>query len=258
MTHSAEESSVEPVTSEDRTGFTASFPLTHWSVVLAAGGADLPHATAALEELCRTYWYPLYAFARRLGHAPPEAEDLTQAFFQHLLESKWVRKVAPAGGKFRSVLLVSFNNFLADQRDRAGARKRGGDRTFLPLDTQAAETRIAQELASAPPPEAFYDRSWARATVNQALQRMEGEFAASSRLELFQTLKSFLQGDAQGPAYAEVALGLGTTEGTIKVTVSRMRQRYRELLRATIAQTVTNPAEVDGEMRHLLAALLAR
>jgi RNA polymerase sigma factor (sigma-70 family) len=231
------------------------FPNTHWSVVLAAGHPDSPQAGAALEQLCRAYWYPLYAFARRLGHDVPEAEDLTQGFFHHLLENRVVSKISPTGGRFRSFLLVAFKNFRIKMQERAQSRKRGGGTILVSMDLQEAETRLGREWASSPTPEAFYDRSWALTTVNQALQRMAAEFSASGRQTLFHALRPFLQGDSHALSYATVAGQLGTTEGTLKVTVNRLRQRYRELLRSTIAQTVTTPAEVEDEMRHLLAAL---
>jgi RNA polymerase sigma factor (sigma-70 family) len=231
------------------------FPNTHWSVVLAVGHPDSPQAGVALEKLCRTYWYPLYAFARRLGHEPPEAEDLTQGFFQHLLENRAIGGVTREGGQFRSFLLVAFKNFMADVQARSESSKRGGGATLIPLDTQGAESRLHRELGCAPTPEAFYDRSWALTTYNQALRRMESEFIASGRQRMFQMLQVFLQGDPDGPTYAAVAGELDTTEATIKVTVNRMRQRYRVLLRSAIGQTVTTPAEIEDEMQHLLTAL---
>jgi RNA polymerase sigma factor (sigma-70 family) len=231
------------------------FPGTHWSAVVAAGREGSPNAEAALAELCGTYWYPLYAFARRKGHQPADAQDLTQGFFTHFIDSQLVVKANPEKGRFRSFLMGCFVNFMASEKERAQALKRGGRQPVIPLDPQQAEVRLAQELSPGASPERLFDRHWALAVLDAALVRLESEFKKSGREQLFQQLQPFLQGDTSGPGYAEVAQRLGTTEGTISVTVHRLRQRYRELLRVVVSQTVNSPLEVDAELAHLMAAL---
>ena len=242
MTHPA------PIDSE-------AFPLTHWSAVFAAGKEGTARAEAALAEFCSAYWYPLYAFARRKGHQPADAQDLTQGFFAYLIQAQLVAKANPEKGRFRSFLLGCFINFTAADKERARTLKRGGGHLVVPLKSQQAEARLAQEPSPDASPERLYDRHWALAVIEVALAHLEAEFKKSGRTALFQQLQPFLQGDASGPSYAEVAQQLGTTEGTIKVTVHRLRQRYRDLLRTVVSQTVNSPIEVDAELAHLMAAL---
>jgi RNA polymerase sigma-70 factor (ECF subfamily) len=222
--------------------------------VLAAGQTGSPDADAALEELCRAYWYPLYAFARRLGHEPADAQDLAQGFFEHFLASKLVQRVAPDRGRFRSFLLVSFRHFIEGERARNRALKRGGGAFALPLEATEAEGRFARERADDYSPATLYDRAWAASQLEQAFALLESEFAGANRAPLFAALHPLLQGD-RAASYAELARELGMTEASVKVTVWRMRRRYRELLRAVIAHTVSSPLEVEEELGHLVAIL---
>jgi RNA polymerase sigma factor (sigma-70 family) len=233
-------------------GTTGVFPRTHWSVVLAAGGEA---GNAALAELCGTYWYPIYAFARRKGYQPADAQDLAQSFFAHLIEARLVEKADPRRGRFRSFLLACFTHFLESQNTRSRAMKRGGPFPVVAMDPQEAERRLSREPPRNVTPERLYDRNWALAVLNQALNLLEAEFKTSGRQSLFEELQPFLQGDASGPNYSEVAKRLGTTEGTIKVTVHRLRERYRTLLRTVVSQTVNDPVETDLELAHLMEAL---
>jgi RNA polymerase sigma-70 factor (ECF subfamily) len=231
---------------------TGVFPGTHWSVVLAAGGEA---GNAALAELCGTYWYPIYAFARRQGYQPADAEDLAQSFFAHLIEARLVEKADPRRGRFRSFLLACFTHFMESQKTCSRAMKRGGACPVIPMDPQEVERRLSREPAQGATPERLYDRNWAQAVLDEALDRLEAEFKTSGRGPLFEQLQPFLQGDVSGPNYSEVAKNLGTTEATIKVTVHRMRERYRTLLRTAVSQTVNDPMETDLELAHLMAAL---
>ena len=219
---------------------------------------DQPAGTAsrrALEELIQAYWFPLYAFIRRQGHGPQQAEDLTQGFFAHLLEHERLTSVDRAKGKFRSFLLAALKNFVADERAKAHARKRGGDRQFLSLDALDAETHYAKELADTMTPERLFERSWAIAVLNQVVSRLEQEYAARGKAAAFQAMRHGLDGQADAQSYAEHAGQLGMSEGAVRVMAHRMRRRYRELLRDEIMQTVAAPELVDEEIRYLLQCL---
>ncbi len=231
------------------------FPLTHWSAVFAAGKEADANGESALAELCSLYWFPLYAFARRKGHQPADAQDLTQGFFAYLILTRLLVKADPHRGRFRSFMLGCFGNFMASEKERAQAQKRGGGQFILPLDLQQAEARLAQEPSPAASPERLFERHWALAVLDAALAQLEAEFKKSGRLALFEQLQPFLQGDGSGPSYIEVAQRLGTTEGTIKVTVHRLRQRYRQLLRTVVSQTVDSPLEIDTELAYLRTVL---
>jgi RNA polymerase sigma factor (sigma-70 family) len=230
------------------------FATTRWSLVIAAGGSSLP-ARDALAELCRLYWYPLYAYIRRKGNAHAEAEDLTQEFFARLLERGDLAAVDPARGRFRSFLLAACNHFLSNQRDRDRTLKRGGGRQPLPLDFGAAERRYDAEPGHDQTPERLFERRWTLALLDHVLQRLQQDYEGSRKGALFQRLKGQLAGEAAA-SYAEAAAGLGLTEGAVKVAAHRLRQRYGELLRDEIAQTLDDPAAVDDEIRALFAALV--
>jgi RNA polymerase sigma-70 factor (ECF subfamily) len=233
----------------------ADFSATRWTLVLsAARGTRTPVATTALAELCRTYWYPLYAFLRHRGHESHEAEDLTQGFFAHLLAKDFLAGVDPEKGKFRSFLLASLKHFLSDQRDYAQARKRGGGQKVVPLDGLDAESRYRLEPAHDLTPEKMYEKQWALALLDRVLSRLEAEQSADGKAEQFAVLKNFLSG-SRAESYAAIAERLGTTEGAVKTAVHRLRRRYRELLREEIAQTVASPEEIDEEIRSLLSCL---
>ena len=230
------------------------FATTHWSVVLAASDLDSPQADAALGQLCRTYWYPLYAFVRRSGHREHDAQDLTQGFFADLLRRNFLESVSPARGKFRSFLLASLKNFLADERDRASALKRGGGREIFSIDDDAEE-RYAAEPATDLTPDKIFERRWATTLLDRALARLRSEYAAAGKTGFYEHLQTLNSAGPGSPTYAEVAAQLGRPENTVKSAVHRLRKRYRELLREEIARTVASPAEIDEEIRSLLAAV---
>jgi RNA polymerase sigma-70 factor (ECF subfamily) len=231
------------------------FATTHWSVVLAAGRHASPDSQMALAALCRTYWYPLYAYVRRQGRNAEDARDLTQEFFATLLEKDYLRAADSQRGRFRSFLLTAFKHFLSKERERANAQKRGGGRQSLSIDFQAGEYQYHQEPAHDITPEKIYERRWAVTLLQEVLQRLQDEFAGAGKQSLFERLKDFLTGEKATTTYRQIADELGTTEGALKVAVHRLRQRYRELLRAEIAQTVTGPEEVEDELRQLFAAV---
>ena len=228
------------------------FHTTRWSMVLHARG-DSAGAQASLAQLCEAYWYPLYAFVRRQGTGGDDAQDLTQEFFARLLEKGWLGDVERERGRFRSFLLAAMKHFLANEWDRSRAKKRGGGAAMLALDAMSAETRYRHEPADTQTAEKFFDRGWALTLLDQVLARLRGEMTAAGRIADFEALKFCLTGEKT--AYAEVARTLGMTEGAVKVAVHRLREPYRALLRAEIAETVATADEVDDEMRHLLAAL---
>jgi RNA polymerase sigma-70 factor (ECF subfamily) len=233
------------------------FATTHWSLVLAARDQAAPQAREALADLCRVYWYPLYAFIRRQGHAADQAQDLTQEFFARLLEKDFLRLVDRDKGKFRSFLLAACKHFLANQRDRANARKRGGARTHVPIDFVAAEDRYSLEPAHPLTPEKLFARRWALTLLDQVLAQLHEEFLQAEKGTVFEHLKGFLTGTGEkgGRSYGEVAREVGLTEGALRVAVHRLRKRYRELLCAEIARTVRDPGQVEDEVRDLFAAL---
>jgi RNA polymerase sigma-70 factor (ECF subfamily) len=223
--------------------------------VIAAGHSSTAQSSAALEQLCRAYWQPVYAFVRRTVRNPEDALDLTQEFFADLLRDRSFTRADREMGRFRSFLLGALKHFLADQHDRSKARKRGGHIEFIPFDTVLAESRYGAGLESAAPPEAQFDRGWALALLDRALARLREEFALSGRAALFDGLKGFLTGDKPQASYAEAAAALRISEGAAKMTVTRMRQRFRAIVRQEIAQTVTTPAQLESELRAFVEAL---
>jgi len=231
------------------------FTTTHWTVVLSAGKGDSSRAEAALEQLCRTYWYPLYVYVRRQGRAPHDAQDLTQAFFARLLEKNSLAAAQQQRGKFRSFLLASLNNFLANEYDRANAAKRGGGQVPISLDDEMAEDRYGLEPVSHDSPEKIFQKRWATTLLEEAFGRLQTEYAAAGKTKLFEKLKPFLAEGAASGDYKELAVQLGMTPNAVGVTVHRLRQRYRELVRAEIAQTVASPDEIEQEMKYLLEVL---
>lgn len=232
----------------------AVFATTHWSVVLAAGRSDSTRARDALAKLCQTYWRPLYAYIRRRGHSPHDAEDLTQAFFARLLGRNDVAAVSPERGRFRSYLLAATNHFLADEWDRARALKRGGGRV-IHLDSAAAEAAYAQTRADAVTPETLYDRRWAITVLEAVHQRLRREHEREGKGGQFERLRFALAGERSATPYADLARELDMTEGAVKVAVHRLRRRYRAVLRELVAETVASADEVEDELRHLLRAL---
>jgi DNA-directed RNA polymerase specialized sigma24 family protein len=230
------------------------FATTHWTVVLAAGRRSTPQSNRALEELCRNYWYPLYAYVRRHGHSKEDAEDLTQGFFASFLKRNYLEGVSSEKGRFRAFLLGSLKHFLANEHDRAGRQKRGGGVAPLSLDWQDADTRYQIDPADRLAPDKLYDRAWAVTLLEQVIARLRAECAAEGRAALFDQLKPFLMVGKSDIPYADAAARLGLNEGAARVAVHRLRKRYRELLRAEIAQTLTDPADLDEEMRALFQA----
>ncbi len=231
------------------------FATTHWSVVLDAALPPSPRGQQALERLCRIYWYPLYSFLRRRGHGGHDAQDLTQAFFERLLEKRFLVAVDRSKGTFRSFLLAALEHFLANYWRDAHAQKRGGHQVFLSLDDDGVETRYLQEPGHDLTPEQIFQRRCALALLEQTMGRLREECRRKDKEQLFEHLKGVLAGDKGGLSYADIATQLGTTEGAIKVAVHRLRQRYGELLREEIAQTVSGPEEIDEEIRALFAAV---
>lgn len=228
------------------------FHTTHWSVVLAAGEDGSAQASAALSRLCQTYWFPVYAFIRKRGHSPEQAQDFTQDFFAGFLEKNYVAKAARDRGRFRVFLMSSIENFLHNQRDRAQAQKRGGGQTLLSLDYADAEERYRFEPVEEADPAKIFEQQWAATLLETVLSRLRQEFGAEGRMGLFEDLQAHLWGDAETIPYMQLAQKCGLTEGNIKTIAHRLRQRYRALLREEIAQTVAMPSEVDDEIRHLM------
>jgi RNA polymerase sigma factor (sigma-70 family) len=231
------------------------FCTTHWSVVLAAGQGSSPESALALERLCGTYWYPLYVYARRQGNGPQDAEDLTQQFFSRLLEKNYVAKADRERGKFRTFLLESMKNFLVNEWKRAGRLKRGGGHSFVPFDLEVAEGRYAAESIAGADPENSYEKQWAIALIEQVFAALREEYAAAEKGPLLEELKAFVWGEESSASYSDIGDKLKMAEGAVKVAVHRLRQRFRELLRAEVAQTVSLPEEIDGELRHLVSVL---
>ena len=231
------------------------FTTTHWSVVLAAQRDSTPSAREALTRLCESYWYPLYAFLRRSGHNADDAQDLTQAFFARILEKRTLRAADPDRGRFRSFLLASLKNFVANERNRAHAKKRGGVLPPLSFEFDTAEGRYQIEPSTDDTPETIYDRRWALTLLERVLGRLRGEFEQSDKAQVFEQLKVTLTGEKTDVGYADVGARLDMSEGAVKVAVHRLRRRFRALLHEEIAQTVSSPAEVDDEIRHLWAAV---
>jgi RNA polymerase sigma factor (sigma-70 family) len=231
------------------------FVTTHWSLVLSVGRSDSTHARDALEKLCRTYWPPIYAFVRRQGHSPHDAEDLTQAFFTRVLAKNYFADADRTRGRFRSFLLGSLKHFLANEWDKAKAQKRGSGQKAIPIDTANVETSCGFEPADNLTPERIFERRWALTLLDQVLRQLRKEYIRDGREKLFDQLKPTLTEASRTVRYAEIAARLETSEGAVKVAVHRLRQRYRELLRAEIADTVADPDEIKDEIGNLFAAL---
>jgi RNA polymerase sigma factor (sigma-70 family) len=232
----------------------AVFTTTHWSVVLAAQG-ESAEAKAALEKLCRTYWWPLYGFVRREGYKPEEAQDLTQAFFARLLERKDLETVRQERGRLRSYLLASIKNFLSKARDREMTVKRGEGRPLISLEDLLARERADQEPAHKLSADRIYERRWALTLLEQVLARLRAEYEAAGKLPLFDHLKELLAGESGQPSQAKIAAKMGMTENAVKQAFHRLRYRYRQLLHEQIAHTVAAPDDVEDELRHFMAVL---
>jgi RNA polymerase sigma-70 factor (ECF subfamily) len=235
------------------------FATTHWSLVAAAkpGEASDTRARKALEELCRAYWYPLYAFVRYRGYSSDDAQDLTQSFFARIIETGGFASADPERGRFRSYLLGAMKHFLANEWHRGRTQKRGGRVKFIEWDAVDPEARYAGASTQSDDPDHLFDREWALETVAGALQALRDEMAKAGKSQLFDALKGSLTGEDEPPR-GEIAARLGMSEGALKVAVHRLRQRYRQLLRAAIAETVSNEADLDDEMRYLVEVLRRR
>lgn len=232
------------------------FATTDWSVVLAASRQpDSAQAAEALDKLCRMYWYPLYAYLRRRGLTEHDAQDATQGFLTQLLERNSLMSISRERGKFRSFLLASLNFFVADERDKSSAAKRGGGQTVISLDGLAAEKRYRLEPVDEQNAERIFERRWAMTVLDEVMKRLRAEFDGAGKERLFDRLEPFLLGEKSHATYAEIGAELGLSEGAIKMAVMRLRQRYRELFRHVIAETVADPADVDGELQFLFSVI---
>lgn len=228
------------------------FLTTRWTLVVEARGADAPRAKAALEELCRRYWLPIYAFVRRRGHSEADAQDLTQSFLTELLERKSFGRADEARGRLRSFLLGALTKFLASGRARAGAQKRGGGAVVLSLDFEAAEAAYRIEPSHEETPERIFERNWGLTLLDRVFETLREEHRANGRVERFEALAAFVTGTADPGEVMRVAGELGLTESAVRVAIHRLRHRYRQLLRAEVASTVADPSDVDGELTQLL------
>ena len=235
----------------------AAFPTTRITLIQAARGEPGPHAHEALSILCRAYWFPIYAYVRRLGYRQEDAEDLTQGFLTRVLEKHYLRDFERERGRFRSFLLATLKHFIANERDRAQAQKRGGRRAPVPLDEvlRAAEGRYSLEPPNDLTPDRIFERQWALAVLARVQDHLREEASRRGKESQFERLKGLLIGEDDDVGYRALALELDTTEGALKVTIHRLRQRFREILREEIAHTVADPTEVGDELRYLLAAI---
>jgi len=238
-------------------GNQAAFQNTLWSQVFAAGKLNSPNSEHALEELCRLYWFPIYAFLRRWGHDREEARDLTQGFFAYLLKQNAIAKADPERGRFRSFLLGTLKNYVSNQQNSAGALKRGGHHKLVSIDEETAEGLYAHEPATHATPDSIFVKRWAMAVVEEAMKRLCADYAHAGMQELFVSLQPWLTGDCES-GFAALGTTLGKSEGNARVLVHRLRERFRNVIRAVIADTVTDADEVETELAHLQAALRVR
>jgi RNA polymerase sigma-70 factor (ECF subfamily) len=231
------------------------FPNTRWSVVLAATQRPSPESAAALEAICRAYWYPLYAYVRRCGQSAHDAQDLTQEFFCRLLEKRWLDAANPDKGKLRTFLIVALKNFISKQWRRAAAQRRGGGQPQVPFDTEFAESRYAGDHSATLAADETFDQEWALTLLDLTVKRLRLEFTAAGKSDDFDALKNCLMAGRGTIDYTTVATQLGVNEGAARVAVHRLRRRFREIYREEISQTLADGADLDGELRHLAAAL---
>jgi DNA-directed RNA polymerase specialized sigma24 family protein len=231
------------------------FATTHWTVVLRARGRDSPEAGEALSQLCRVYWYPLYAFARGRGHGIEDAQDLTQGFFAQLIEKDYLHFADRRRGRFRCFLLTAFKCFLANEWDRARAQKRGGDYSISTLEMSQGESEFQQEPWVDASPDRVFDRRWAITLLAKVRKRLADEYRAGGKGDRYARLEAYLPGEDRQQSYAAVAAELGISEGAVKVEVHRMKRRFGDLLRAEISQTVASEAELDEEIRYLISVV---
>jgi len=231
------------------------FDHTHWSIVLPAAGQNVPEAQAALEQLCKIYWPPLYAFLRRQGRDSEDAKDLTQGFFAHLLSGNRLGNVSPGMGKFRSFLLACLKNYVQNERNKQNAEKRGGRHIHFPLNTSEAETNLGFEPSDPQDPARIYERKWATVLLQWVLGQLQKKYGAAGKGEFFEVLQPFIVGDARRGDYAGAAARLKLSDGAIRVAAARLREEFRLLLRSEVGRTVETESEIDDEIRHLLTAI---
>jgi RNA polymerase sigma-70 factor (ECF subfamily) len=231
------------------------FATTHWSVVHNAGGEDSSQALMAIDKLARAYWYPLYAYVRRKGHDAHAAEDLTQEFFARVISRNFFARVDRTKGRFRCWLLGAMNHFLAHEWEKARTQKRGGGAVSIPLDEAEANERYQRHLALESTPEILFDQQWALTMLERATTRLRAGFVADGQPEIYDCLKAFVSGGGAAPSYAEAAARLGLSESAVKSAIHRLRQRFHQLVREEVAQTVCTPADLDEELRYLLTAI---
>jgi RNA polymerase sigma-70 factor (ECF subfamily) len=233
------------------------FTTTHWSVVLRARDDESTRARDGLAALCQTYWPPIYAYLRREGHAPADAEDLTQGFFVHLFEQDFLSHLQHREGKFRSFLLKFLKHYVSDVRDKARSQKRGGGQTFISLDELKEEERHALEPADALTADQVFERRWAQRLMERAVARLRQEYVDDGKAELFDQLKDLQPGERGARTYVEIGAQFGLSETAVKSAVHRLRLRHRDVLRSEIANTIGSPSEVDAEIQHLMGVLSA-
>ncbi len=231
------------------------FPHTRWSVVLAARQNALPQSAAALEAICQAYWYPVYAYIRHCGHSPHDAQDLAQEFFARLLEKRWLDSADREKGKLRTFLIVAVNRFMANEWRKASAQKRGAHLAHLPMDTAFAESRYAADTSAGLPAEGLFEQQWALTLIDLTVRRLRAEFEGAGKARDFEVLKPCLMADHGSISYSSIGAELGVSEGTAKVAVHRLRKRFRAIYREEIAQTLSEGADLDEELRHLARAL---
>lgn len=231
------------------------FLTTRWSLVVAARDAEAPGSDAALEHLCRSYWYPLYVYVRRQGHSPEDAQDLTQEFFARLLQKQWMHAAEPSRGRFRSFLLVALKRFLFNEWDRSRTLKRGGAVQHVPLDAGDAEERFLKEPSVTATPERQFERRWALTLLDRAMATLKDEYAKDARQVEFDTLKDYLSAPRGSIPYADISAALGVPPGTARAAVHHLRRRFGELFRAEVADTVSDPGDVQEEVRYLAGLL---
>ena len=247
--------SVPPSEHHDSPEPSLRFATTRWSVVMTARDANSPESDEALQSLCKNYWYPLYAFIRRLGNSAHDAQDLTQEFFARLLEKNWLGAADRERGRFRTFLIMAVKRFLANEWDKSQAARRGGGQSFVPLDTKFAEERYLADTSPALSPDHLYERRWALTLLARALTRLRQEYEVDGRGADFACLKNYLTADRGAIPYSEIARELGASEGASRVAVHRLRKRYREVFRETVADTVSSADEVDTEVRYVIEVL---
>ena len=231
------------------------FAATHWSVVLAAASEDSQEAAAALESLCRQYWYPLFAFVQRLGHPPADAQDIVQSFFSNLLEKRSLQHADPLRGRFRTFLLASLKHFMAKEWQRQRTAKRGRGVPAFSLDQLGPEELYTREIAHALTPDQLYDRAWALSVLARVRSRLGDDYTRRGQAERFRLLESFLPGETSDLTYAEAGRQLGLSEGSVKAEVHRLKRRYRSFLRAAVMPTVARLEDVNEELHELMGAL---